>query len=106
MAGIGDILDAARLIAAHIAAYAGDTVESTLRLGVPGLARSGKAVFITARVNALLSGGRLPLFEAYASGRLARARLAPQPDDAVPRFAYEEHLAALTGGEARHWPES
>jgi predicted YcjX-like family ATPase len=34
-----------------------------------------------------------------------RARLQPQPDDNVPRFAYEDHLAALTG-EDRHWPQS
>ncbi|MGE0233311.1 MAG: YcjX family protein, partial [Flavobacteriaceae bacterium] len=106
MAGIGDLFDDARLIAASIADYAGDIVEPTLRLGVTGLARSGKTVFITALVNALLSGGRLPLFEPYASGRLAKARLDPQPDDAVPRFAYEDHLAALTAGETRHWPES
>ena len=32
-------------------------------------------------------------------------RLEPQPDDNVPRFAYEDHLAALTGPD-RHWPES
>ncbi|MCB1475874.1 MAG: YcjX family protein [Rhodobiaceae bacterium] len=106
MAGIGDLFDDARLIAANIADYASDIVEPTLRLGVTGLARSGKTVFITALVNALLSGGRLPLFEPYASGRLARAHLEPQPDDAVPRFAYEEHLAALTSGNDRHWPES
>jgi predicted YcjX-like family ATPase len=40
-----------------------------------------------------------------AEGRVARAYLEPQPDDAVPRFAYEEHLGELAGDPPR-WPES
>jgi predicted YcjX-like family ATPase len=44
------------------------------------------------------------VFEALAGGRIARARLEPQPDDAVPRFDYETHLRALT--DERRWPES
>ena len=81
----------------------------SLRLGVTGLSRAGKTVFITALVQNLLKGGRLPVFRAQAEGRLIRATLEAQPDDAVPRFAYEDHLAALTGGHdpgTRHWPES
>src|SRR6478609_1866006 len=77
----------------------------TLRLGVTGLSRSGKTVFITALVHALVRGSRLPVFRAYAEGRIRKASLSPQPDDAVPRFAYEDHLAALTGPD-RHWPAS
>ena len=76
-----------------------------LRLGVTGLSRAGKTVFITALVNNLLNGARLPVLGASAEGRVKRARLEPQPDDAVPRFAYEEHLAALSG-EDRRWPRS
>ena len=34
-----------------------------------------------------------------------RAYLEPQPDDAVPRFDYETHLADLTASPPR-WPES
>jgi predicted YcjX-like family ATPase len=89
----------------NVVEYGRDWVEPTVRLGVTGLSRAGKTVFITALVHSLTQGGRLPLFEAYAEGRLARARLRPQPDDAVPRFEYESHLAALTGPD-RHWPES
>jgi len=37
-------------------------------------------------------------------GRVARAVLEPQPDDNVPRFNYEGHLAAIV--DERHWPES
>ncbi len=76
----------------------------TLRLGVTGLSRAGKTVFITALVRNLLTGGRLPFFAAQAQGRIRRAYLEPQPDDAVPRFPYEEHLARL-GSDPPTWPE-
>ncbi len=79
-------------------------VNPSLRLGVTGLSRAGKTVFITALVHNLLHGGRLPMFEAARGGRLARARLDHQPDDAVPRFQYEDHVAQLV--ESRVWPES
>ncbi len=52
-------------------------------------------MFITALVDNLIAGAKLPVLRASAEGRIARAHLEPQPDDAVPRFAYEEHLAAL-----------
>ena len=77
----------------------------TLRLGVTGLSRSGKTVFTTALVHHLTGGTTLPLLRASAEGRIARARLAPQPDQGVPRFPYETHLASLLG-EERAWPQS
>ena len=76
----------------------------SLRLGVTGLARAGKTVFISALVHNLVHGGRLPLFKAYAGGRLEGAELQPQPDDAVPRFDYESHIRALV--DDRTWPDS
>ena len=76
-----------------------------LRLGITGLSRSGKTVFLTALVNNLIAGVRLPVLAASAEGRITRARLEPQPDDAVPRFAFEDHLASLSGPD-RHWPQS
>lgn len=82
-----------------------DLMTPTVRLGVTGLSRSGKTVFITALVRALLAGGRLPYFTAMAEGRVIRAHLEPQPDDAIPRFAYEEHLADLSA-EPPRWPDS
>ncbi len=45
------------------------------------------------------------MFEAMAQGRITQTYLEPQPDDDLPRFAYEDHLAALTSTN-RHWPES
>jgi predicted YcjX-like family ATPase len=85
--------------------YATGLVTPTVRLGVTGLARSGKTVFITALVHNLIAGARLPFFDAAAQGRLLRVHLEPQPDDVVPRFEYETHLADLTG-EPPTWPES
>jgi len=86
-------------------ALANDLVRPTVRLGVTGLARAGKTVFITSLVHNLLHGGRLPFFDPMAQGRIERVYLEPQPDDDVPRFAYEDHLAAMTGRD-RYWPES
>ncbi|VAW11479.1 Amino acid regulated cytosolic protein [hydrothermal vent metagenome] len=101
---IKSLVEEARIVAASAADYAGSLTHPTLRLGVTGLSRSGKTVFITALVHNLLHGGRLPMFRPLAQGRIARAYLAPQPDDAVPRFDYEAHIAALTGD--RVWPQS
>jgi predicted YcjX-like family ATPase len=75
-----------------------------LRLGVTGLSRAGKTVFITALVQALTRKARLPVFRAAAEGRIHGGTLEPQPDDHVPRFAVEDHVAALT--IERRWPES
>tara|TARA_R110000751_G_scaffold146094_6_gene249766 strand:- start:27363 stop:28835 length:1473 start_codon:yes stop_codon:yes gene_type:complete len=83
---------------------AGDLLRPTMRFGVTGLSRAGKTVFITALVHNLLHGGRLPLFKAQNSGRIASAYLEPQPDDGVPRFQYEDHVKALV--EDRLWPQS
>jgi uncharacterized protein len=85
--------------------YLSQVTTPTVRLGVTGLAQSGKTVFITALARNLTVGGRLPFFDAYAQGRVLGAYLEPQPDDAVPRFDYEEHLAALER-DPPEWPAS
>ncbi|WP_137135979.1 YcjX family protein [Rhizobium sp. FKY42] len=79
-------------------------LNPTVRLGVTGLSRAGKTVFISSLVHNLLHGGRLPLFEAVRSGRVSSVRLEPQPDDAIPRFQYEDHVQALV--RDRIWPDS
>ena len=95
--------DEARIVLDNLADRTAGLVEPTLRLGVTGLSRAGKTVFISALVHNLLAGGRLPMFRAQQSGRIARTSLEPQPDDAVPRFQYEEHIDALV--KDRVWPE-
>jgi hypothetical protein len=79
--------------------------EPVIRLGVTGLARSGKTVFITSLVANLMDRGRMPGLLAAAEGRIEAAYLQPQPDDTVPRFDYEAHLGALTSATP-HWPQS
>ncbi len=79
--------------------------EPVVRLGVTGLSRAGKTVFITGLVANLLQHGRMPQLRAAAAGRIDAVYLQPQPDLTLPRFAYEDHLAAMTGDDP-HWPQS
>jgi hypothetical protein len=102
--GFSDMIEEARLTARALKDYGEAFFNPTIRLGVTGLSRAGKTVFITALIHGLTRGGRFPVFEPFATGRIARARLEPQPDDAVPRFAYENHVRTLI--EARRWPNS
>jgi len=97
-------MEETRLTARALLDYGEHFFNPTVRLGVTGLSRAGKTVFITALIHGLTRGGRFPMFEALASGRIARAHLAPQPDDAVPRFDYETHLHTMI--EERRWPTS
>ena len=101
---LSDLIEQARLAARSVLEYGEGLIYPTVRLGITGLSRAGKTVFITALVHGLIRNGRFPVFEALSEGRIARARLAPQPDDAVPRFDYESHVQALV--EDRVWPES
>lgn len=99
-----DLIDEARLSARALLDFGDNLLHPTVRLGVTGLSRAGKTVFITALVHSLTRGGRFPIFESLSTGRIAGARLVPQPDDAVPRFAYENHLRTLI--DDRLWPNS
>jgi uncharacterized protein len=99
-----DIVEEARLSARALKDYGDHFFNPTVRLGVTGLSRAGKTVFITALIHGLSRGGRFPIFEPFATGRIAHARLEPQPDDAVPRFDYENHVRTLI--EERRWPNS
>ena len=91
----------ARVVAANLLDFAGG---SSVRLGVTGLSRAGKTIFIASLVHNLIQNGKLPVFRVQAEGRLARVSLQPQPDDAVPRFALESIIGTLTNN--RLWPES
>jgi predicted YcjX-like family ATPase len=104
--GLGDLADG---LTRGVEAV-GDSISETffepvIRIGVTGLARSGKTVFITSLVANLLNRGRMPGLLAGTEGRIEAAYLQPQPDDTVPRFDYESHLAALTAPNPT-WPAS
>lgn len=90
--------------------FAQDTIseaffEPVVRLGVTGLSRAGKTVFITSLVANLIDRGRMPQLVAAANGSIRAAYLQPQPDDTVARFDYETHLGSLTSPNPV-WPES
>lgn len=98
------LTDEARIALDTLSGRAAGLFSPSIRLGVTGLSRAGKTVFISSLVHNLVHGGRLPLFEAQKSGRISRAFLEEQPDDAVPRFQYEDHIEALV--RDRSWPDS
>ena len=103
---IGDIADGlTRGVETTINTVSEAFFEPVVRLGVTGLSRAGKTVFITSLVANLIARGRMPALRAAAEGRIRTAWLQPQPDDTVPRFDYEAHLAAMTGAQP-FWPES
>jgi len=99
------ITDELGIALSNLADSATGVLTPTLRLGVTGLSRAGKTIFITALVHNLLTQGRLPGFAPLADGRFIGARLAEYPDATIPRFAYEQHLAALSANPPV-WPES
>ncbi|GHA51667.1 hypothetical protein GCM10008927_16380 [Amylibacter ulvae] len=103
---VGNIVDNITRMAETAADGVNETLfEPVVRLGVTGLSRSGKTVFITSLVANMLDRGRMPQLGAAAQGKIIAAYLQPQPDDTIPRFDYETHLAAMTGKNP-HWPRS
>lgn len=105
LAFFSDIAGAAGEFAHSVRGLSHELFQPSVRLGVTGLSRSGKTVFTTALIHQLIGArDNLPAFRVAAEGRLRQARLAHQPDDAVPRFPFEHHIQTMTG--ARHWPGS
>lgn len=103
---LGDIADGVtRGVEGAVSTVSEAFFEPVVRLGVTGLSRSGKTIFITSLVANLLDRGRMPGLVAATEGRIDAAYLQPQPDDTLPRFDYETHLGALSGA-APNWPES
>jgi predicted YcjX-like family ATPase len=103
--GLFDIVDdIARGVSDAGAAVTG-VFDPSIRLGVTGLSRSGKTVFITSLIANLMNRNRMVQLAAAANGAIETAYLHPQPDDTVARFDYEAHLASLTGPEPV-WPNS
>ncbi|MFD1341550.1 YcjX family GTP-binding protein [Litorisediminicola beolgyonensis] len=103
---IGPLADSLARGVEQVAGTVSETFfEPVVRLGVTGLARSGKTVFITSLVANLIDRARMPQLSAAAQGRISAAYLQPQPDDTLPRFDYETHLGRLMANEPS-WPES
>lgn len=103
---LGDIADGVtRGVESTVRTVSEAFFEPAIRLGVTGLSRAGKTVFITSLVANLINRGRMPALRAAADGRIEAVWLQPQPDNTVPRFAYESHLGTMTG-HVPFWPES
>jgi uncharacterized protein len=75
---VAEFIEEIRSAARGLAEFGVHLFNPTIRLGVTGLSRAGKTVFITALVHGLVRSGRFPIFEAPATGRIARAYLAPR----------------------------
>jgi predicted YcjX-like family ATPase len=97
--------DVAHDVESRLATLSEAVFDPVIRLGVTGLARAGKTVFITSLVSNLIDRGRMHQLRAAAEGRIEAAWLQPQPHPTVPRFDYEGHRAALLADTPR-WPES
>ena len=104
MAKLTHLSDDARIAFDNVLDYASNLGTPTIRLGVTGLSRSGKTVFITSLVHGLINSAKLPMFEPVRAGRVIGAQLEPQPSMNLPRFAYEDHLALLS--DKHQWPQS
>lgn len=78
--------------------------DRVIRLGVTGLSRAGKTVFITTLVANLMDRGRMPQLVAASNGAISTAYLQPQPDDTLPRFDYETYLGQITATQPS-WPD-
>src|SRR3979409_2251311 len=100
-----EMMEEARLSARALLDYGEHFFNPTVRLGVTRLSRAGKTVLITPPIHGPPPGRRVCRWsEPCPGGPVARPRLEPQPDDAVPRFGYENHVRTLI--EQRRWPNS
>src|SRR3974377_1310270 len=94
---ISEILEQTWMGARALLEFGSHLINPTIRLGVTGMSGAGKTVFITALVHGLVRGGRFPVFEALANGRVSEARLAPPPADAGSTFDYAKKVGAGIG---------
>ena len=83
------------------------TLDQHITLAVTGLSRSGKTAFITSLVNQLINegnGSQLSFFNPVHQGNFIAAKRIPQKNFHVPRFDYDNAMAAFCEPEP-HWPE-
>lgn len=100
--GLRDLALSARARAAEAA------TTDTVRLGVTGLSRAGKTVFLVSLIGNLLALPKnlsaFPKLAARLSGKLVSVAIEPSGLQRIPRFAYEANRRALAAGEAPAWP--
>ncbi|MBV9252464.1 MAG: YcjX family protein, partial [Acetobacteraceae bacterium] len=97
------------LVVDNVSRLAADVLQlrTTVRIGITGLARSGKTALITSLAANLLalSAGRpvLPALSDALRGRKLSVSIAPAEASDVPRFEVERHTCALAA-DPPHWP--
>ena len=69
-------------------AVTGLFADPVVRLGVTGLSRAGKTVFITSLVANLFHSGRMSQLRSAATVQIQSTFLQPQLDDTLARFEY------------------
>ena len=80
-------------------------LERVIRLGVTGLSRAGKTVFITSLVASLKNSKNMVELVTAHEGRLKAANLEPHPEGAIPRFPFEDHLRTMVSRDKPAWPD-
>ena len=79
-------------------------LERVVCLGVTGLSRSGKTVFITSLVANLKNPGAMVELVAARDSRIKAATLQPHPESIIPRFPFEDHLGTMISEDEPAWP--
>lgn len=79
-------------------------LERVVCLGVTGLSRAGKTVFITSLVASLKNPGNMVELVAAHEGRIKATDLPPDLKSTVPRFPFEDRLRAMVSEDDPAWP--
>ena len=79
--------------------------KRVIRLGVTGLSRAGKTVFITSLVASLKNSKKMVELITAREGRLKAADLEPHPEATIPRFPFEDHRRTMIRQDNPSWPE-
>ena len=95
----GDALQAA-------GAYLGDLLTPNLRIGVTGLSRAGKTVFITALIRNLVSGGQAAVLRRLCRGPAAAARTWSRSPTMPCRASTTKPTCERLAADPPHWPDS
>ena len=79
-------------------------LERVVRLGVTGLSRAGKTVFITSLIASLKNPENMVGLVAAHEGRIKAADLPPERESTIPRFPFEDRLRAMISEDDPTWP--
>ena len=87
----------------NIKNFARNLLHPSIKLGITGLSKAGKTVFVTSLIHHLLNPSEMKFFEPIVAGRVKRIYLEPHPNDLLPRFDYEGNIEKLCANPPS-WP--